>query len=61
MKPREKQLARNLEYYKSVKEFASLGVAGMETLLVKLKYDNVPIMEMIEEVQKVCLCQRWGC
>jgi hypothetical protein len=31
----------------------------METLLTKLKYDDIPILKMVEEVQKVCdFCKR---
>ncbi|RBR27097.1 uncharacterized protein FIESC28_00169 [Fusarium coffeatum] len=52
LEPRTQELANNLEYYKNLKEFVSLGAVGMETLLLKLKYDNVPILEMIEEVKK---------
>jgi len=55
LEPRIKELAKKLEYYKSLKEFVSLGVVGMETLLMKLKYDNVPILEMIEEIKKVSI------
>ncbi|KAH7179835.1 uncharacterized protein B0J16DRAFT_374824 [Fusarium flagelliforme] len=52
LEPRTKELAKDLEYYKSLKEFVGLGVVGMEILLTKLKYDNVPILEMIEEVKR---------
>ncbi|KAJ4129298.1 hypothetical protein NW768_007834 [Fusarium equiseti] len=52
LESRTKELAKNLEYYKSLGEFVSLGAVGMKTLMTKLKYDNVPILEMIEEVRK---------
>ena len=55
LEPRTKELAKNLEYYKSLEEFVSLGAVGMETLLLKLKYDNIPILEMIKEVKKVSI------
>ena len=52
---RTQELAKNLEYYKSLKEFVGLGAVGMETLSLKLEYDNVPILEMIKEVKKVSI------
>lgn len=50
----ERDIIRNLEYYSVVKGLIKLGPHGTETLLTKLKYDNIPILKMVEEVQKVC-------
>lgn len=50
---REQDMIRNLEYYSVVKRLIKLGPHGMETLLTKLKYDNIPILKMVEEVQTV--------
>ncbi|KAM0319022.1 hypothetical protein ACHAPQ_010484 [Fusarium lateritium] len=49
---RERHVVRNLEYYSVVKGLIKLGPQGMETLLTKLTYDNIPILKMVEEVQK---------
>ncbi|KAM0344135.1 hypothetical protein ACHAPU_007857 [Fusarium lateritium] len=51
---RERDIKRNLEYYSAVKGLMNLGPHGMETLLTKLKYDNIPILEMVDEVKTVC-------
>ncbi|KAM0244108.1 hypothetical protein ACHAP5_006590 [Fusarium lateritium] len=52
LESRERNGIRNLEYYSVVKGLIKLGPHGMETLLTKLTYDNIPILKMVEEVQK---------
>lgn len=54
LEDRERDIIRNLEYYSVVKGLIKLGPHGMETLLTKLNYDNIPILKLVEEVQKVC-------
>jgi hypothetical protein len=53
LEKRDRELRRNLAYYHSLKEFASLEPQGMELLLRKLRFDNVPILDMVTEVKKV--------
>ncbi|KAI6766096.1 hypothetical protein HG530_007166 [Fusarium avenaceum] len=52
LEDRERDIIRNLEYYSVVKGLIKLGPHGMETLLTKLNYDNIPILKLVEEVQK---------
>ncbi|SPJ85828.1 uncharacterized protein FTOL_11611 [Fusarium torulosum] len=52
LETRERDIIRELEYYSVVKRLTELGLRGMETLLTKLKHDNIPILKMVEEVQK---------
>lgn len=53
LETRERDIIREMEYYSVVKRLIELGLQGMETLLTKLKHDNIPILKMVEEVQKV--------
>jgi hypothetical protein len=54
LEDRERDIIRILEYYSVVKRLIKLEPQGMETLLTKRKYDNIPILKVVEEVQKLC-------
>jgi hypothetical protein len=53
LKDGERDIIRELDYYFVVKELIKLGPQGMETLLTKLRFVNIPILEMVGEVHKV--------
>ncbi|KAM0551867.1 hypothetical protein ACHAPJ_008203 [Fusarium lateritium] len=52
---RELKAVQNSEFYRVISSLAKLGPSGLETLLNKFKYDNIPLPSLVEEIQAVSI------
>ncbi|KAJ4246568.1 hypothetical protein NW762_013509 [Fusarium torreyae] len=53
LEARELKVVQDLEYFRVISSLVKLGPSGLETLLNNLKYDNVPLPTLVEEVRAV--------